>query len=61
MFCYYKINTNFNDKEYYEFVAQWWHNNLLYTLKGQFSEPQLLPNDINQFKELLGTIRLIQR
>jgi hypothetical protein len=61
LFCYYKIKTNFNDKEYYEFVAQWWHNNLLYTLKGQFSEPQLLPKDINQFKEVLGTISLIQR
>lgn len=58
LFSYYKGLGIQGNKIYYEVLIQWWHNNLLYTIQGQFSEPELSTNQIDQFKELIASIRL---
>jgi hypothetical protein len=58
LFSYYKGLGTQADKKYREVIIQWWHSNLLYTIQGQFSEPELSPEQIDQFKELIATIKL---
>ncbi|MDO8991983.1 hypothetical protein [Daejeonella sp.] len=58
LFTYYKGIGALKDKVYYELIAQWWNKNLLYTLQGQFSDPQLTKTQIDEFKEVIKTIKL---
>ena len=58
IFSYYKGSGNYVKSDYYEMVVQWWKNNLLYTLQGQFKEPPLTKNQVEEFKNLIRSIKM---
>lgn len=58
VFSYYKGYGRYVEKVYYEILVQWWSKNILYTLQGQFEEPELKSNQIVEIKKLIKSIRL---
>lgn len=58
IYGYYKGDGKYVNSTYYEILIQWWKNNLLYTLQGQFKEPPLTDNQIIEFNQLIKSIKL---
>jgi hypothetical protein len=58
LFTYYKGFGKYVSKSYYEVVIQWWKNNILYTLQGQFSEPKLNEKQIQEIKKIIKSIKV---
>jgi hypothetical protein len=58
IFTYYKADGVVKKKFYYEVVSQWWNEGLLFTLQGQFAEPELTKSDLDQFIDLIKSIKL---
>ena len=58
LFTYYRGFGKYVDSVYYEIVVLWWKNNLVYTLQGQFSEPKLNKEQIEEVKKIIKTIKV---
>ena len=58
IYGYYKGTGKYVNKNYYEVLIQWWKNNLLYTLQGQFSEPSLTNKQLLEFKNIMKSIKV---
>lgn len=61
IYAYYKADGILKDKFYYEVLIQWWHENLLYTIQGQFEAPELRENELRQIKNLMNSIKIYKK
>jgi tetratricopeptide (TPR) repeat protein len=58
IYSYYKGFGKYVNSTYYELLIQWWKNDLLYTLQGQFNEPSLTKKQLEDFEKLIISIKL---
>lgn len=58
IYGYFKGKGKYIEKDYFEFLFQFWKNNYVFTIQGQFEEPSLTPNQIQEIKNVLKSIKL---